>query len=91
LVDKLGTTDRFATLAELRIARLSHVEGVSGSAVWGPSPVDPKDGPIVKTCLACRADFLVTGDKKLTRLAVPGLRIMTPSAFLRYLQTQGIE
>ncbi len=90
LHEKLGTSERFATLAGGRIARFSKVVGVRGSSISGPSPVDPKDGPIIKTCLASRADFLVTGDKVLSALDVPGLQIVSPSRFLRQLRLQGV-
>jgi putative PIN family toxin of toxin-antitoxin system len=90
LREKLGTTERFATLAGERIARFSKVVGIRGSSIRGPSPVDPKDGPIIKTCLASRADVLVTGDKLLLKLGVPGLQIVTPSRFLRQLRYQGV-
>jgi putative PIN family toxin of toxin-antitoxin system len=46
LHEKLGTTERFAMLAGERIAKLSKVVAIRGSAISGPSPLDPKDGPI---------------------------------------------
>lgn len=81
---------RFAALAGERVRRFSNVVAVRGSSVKGPSIVDPKDGPIIKTCLASRADFLVTGDKKLSELKVSGLEIVSPSQFLRQLKSLGI-
>jgi hypothetical protein len=90
LVEKLGFSERFATLAEKRIIRFSSVVAIRGSSLKGPSPVDPKDGPIIKTCLASRADFLVTGDSRLLELEVRGLEVVSPSQFLRRLKSQGV-
>jgi putative PIN family toxin of toxin-antitoxin system len=89
LHEKLGMSERFSVLAGKRIERYSHVMPIRGGPN-GPEPTDPKDGPIVKTCLASRADFLVTGDKKLATLAVRGMKIVSPAQFLRHLRTQGI-
>lgn len=89
LHEKLGTSERFAHLAAKRVERHSSVVQIRG--VRGPIPTDPKDGPIIKTCLACRADFLVTGDKALATLKVHGTIIVSVSQFLRHLQSQGIS
>lgn len=44
---------------------------------------DPKDDMIVATALACRADYLVTGDRHLLDLdPYEGIRILSPRAFL---------
>lgn len=90
LHEKLGMSERFAVLAGKRIRRFStEVVPVRGS-LDDSAPIDPKDGPIIKTCLASRADFLVTGDKELFSLTVRGLKIISPAHFLRHLRTQGI-
>lgn len=89
LHEKLGMSERFASLAAKRIERYSKVVPVRGG-LGGPDPVDPKDGPIIKTCLASKVHFLVTGDKELSSLAVRGTKIISPAQFLRYLKTQGI-
>lgn len=89
LHEKLGMSERFAGLAGKRIERYSIVVPVRGG-LGGPNPVDPKDGPIIKTCLASKADFLVTGDKELSSLAVRGMNIVSPGQFLRHLKAQGI-
>jgi putative PIN family toxin of toxin-antitoxin system len=89
LCEKLGTSDRFAILAAKRIERISTVIPVRGN-IRGPVPSDPKDGPIIKTCLACRADFLVTGDRRLAALEVRGMRTLGPSRFLRHVATAGL-
>ncbi|MFZ0931726.1 MAG: putative toxin-antitoxin system toxin component, PIN family [Syntrophobacteraceae bacterium] len=90
LHERLGMSQRFAELAGRRITRYSTVVPIRGSSLKGPSPLDPKDGPIIKTCLASRADFLVTGDKELWSVAVRGLEIVNPTQFLRHLRHQGI-
>ena len=89
LHEKLGMSERFATLAGKRIERYSNVVPIRGVPA-GPIPTDPNDGPIIKTCLASRADFLVTGDKELFAVALRGTEIVSPSQFLRHLRTQGI-
>lgn len=89
LHEKLGMSERFSTLAGKRIERYSSVVPVRGG-LHGPSPVDAKDGPIIKTCLASKADILVTGDKVLSSLVVSGMMILSPEQFLRHLSTQGI-
>jgi len=91
LHEKLGMSERFATLAGKRIIRFSKVVAVRGSSLRGPIPIDLNDGPIIKTCLTSRADFLVTGDKELFSLAVRGLKIVSPAQFLRHLKNQGIS
>lgn len=90
LHEKLGMSERFAELAGKRIIRFSTVVPIRGSSLKGPSPLDPKDGPIIKTCLASRADFLVTGDKELLSMAVRGVEIVKAAQFLRHLRSQGI-
>jgi len=89
LHEKLGTSERFAALSANRIERYSTVIPVRGG-IKGPVPTDPKDGPIVKTCLACRADFLITRDKRLARLPIRGIKSLNASQFLNYLETQGV-
>jgi uncharacterized protein len=89
LREKLGMSERFAALAGKRIERYSNVVPIRG-APPGPAPLDPNDGPIIKTCLASKADFLVTGDKELFALRIKGMEIVNPSQFLRHLRTQGI-
>jgi putative PIN family toxin of toxin-antitoxin system len=91
LHEKLDWGKRFAELAGQRIARSSTVVPVRGSCIKGPDPVDPNDGPIIKTCLAIRADFLVTRDKDLLSLSVRGTQILTAGKFLRHLRYQGIS
>jgi putative PIN family toxin of toxin-antitoxin system len=90
LGEKLGAGERFVVLAGKRIEKYSTVVPVRGSARTEVVPVDPKDGPIVKTCLAWRADFLVTGDKRLFPLSIRGVEIVGVSGFLRHLRTGGI-
>lgn len=89
LQEKLEMSERFAVLAGKRIERYSDVVPVRGG-VKGPVPTDPNDGPIVKTCLACRADFLVTRDKKLARLPVRGMESYNAAQFLSYLEMRGV-
>jgi uncharacterized protein len=89
LHQKLGMSERFAILAGKRIERYSSVVPIRGVRP-GPIPIDPNDGPIIKTCLASKADFLVTGDKKLYEVKLKGTEIIGPSQFLRHLRTQGI-
>jgi len=89
LHEKLGMSERFSVLAGKRIGRYSSVVPVRGG-LGGPDPVDPNDGPIIKTCLASKADFLVTGDKELASLKVRGMKILSPAQFLHHLKTQGI-
>ena len=91
LHEKLGMSERFAILAGKRILRFSKVVAVRGSSLKGPIPIDPNDGPIIKTCLASRADFLVTGDKELFSLTVKGLEIVSAVQFLRHLKNKGIS
>lgn len=90
LHERLGMSQRFAELAGKRISKYSTVAPIRGSSLKGPSPIDPKDGPIIKTCLATRADFLVTGDKELLSMTVSGLEIINATQFLRHLRHQGI-
>lgn len=91
LQNKLLTGRRFAELAAIRVTRFATIVGVSGAAPGDPWEVDPQDSPIVKTCLNSKADFLVTGDKKLLKLRLHGVKILNDSAFLRHLRSQGIE
>ena len=90
LHEKMGTSARFALLAGERVRRFSEVVPIRGSSIIAPGPTDAKDGPIIKTCLTSRADFLVTGDKKLALLKVPGLDIVSASAFLQRLRNHGV-
>jgi len=90
LHEKLGMSERFSILAGKRIERYSTVVPVRGG-LHGPSPVDAKDGPIIKTCLASKADILVTGDKELSSLVVRGMKILSPAQFLRHLSSEGIS
>jgi putative PIN family toxin of toxin-antitoxin system len=89
LRDRLEMSERFVALAAQRIERYSEVVPVRGG-VRGPVPTDPKDGPIVKTCLACRADFLVTRDRQLARLPIRGMKSLNAGQFLGYLETTGV-
>jgi len=89
LHEKLGMSERFAMLAGKRIERYSNVVPIRGVPA-GPIPIDPNDGPIIKTCLASKADFLVTGDKELFSVRMKGVEIVNPAQFLRHLRTQGI-
>jgi len=91
LHEKMGTSERFAIIAGKRIERYSNIVPIRGSlGLNSPTPIDPKDGPIIKTCLASKADVLVTGDKELSSLVVRGMKILSPTLFLRYLSIQGI-
>jgi putative PIN family toxin of toxin-antitoxin system len=87
--DRLKMSTRFASLAAKRIERYSQVVPVRGG-VRGPIPTDPGDGPIVKTCLACKADILVTRDKGLLHLPIRGMQSFNAGQFLRYLREHGI-
>jgi uncharacterized protein len=89
LHEKLAMSARFASLAAKRIEKYSNVVPVRGG-ISGPFPTDAKDGPIVKTCLACKADVLVTRDKQLSRLPIRGMRSLNAGQFLGYLKTEGI-
>ena len=55
----------------------------------------PEDALVLATAVSARADYLVTGDKKLQRLAAyQGVTILAPRAFLAVLEHQdagGIE
>lgn len=45
---------------------------------------DPKDNQFLNLCLACRADYLVSGDKDLLALkSFKGTKILKPREFLR--------
>lgn len=89
LSQKLKMSERFTSLAAERIERYSTVVPVRGS-IRGPIPTDPSDGPIVKTCLASKADFLVTRDKQLSRLPIRGMKSFNAAQFLNYLEMHGI-
>ena len=91
LVGKLGATPRFGALAAIRVSKLAAVVGVSGSVPRGTTGIDAQDSPIVKTCLSSKADFLVTGDKKLLNLRLPGIVILKSAAFLQHLRSRGIR
>jgi putative PIN family toxin of toxin-antitoxin system len=91
LHEKLGTSERFAVLSGKRIERYSSVIPIRGGlGLNDPTPIDPKDGPVIKTCLASKADVLVTGDKELSSLNVRGTVILGPTMFLRHLTAQGV-
>lgn len=91
LHEKLGTSERFAIISAKRIERYSSVIPIRGNlGLNDPIPIDPKDGPVIKTCLASKADVLVTGDKELSSLKVRGMLILGPATFLRHLTAQGI-
>jgi putative PIN family toxin of toxin-antitoxin system len=89
LHEKLDMSARFAALAAKRIEKYFDVIPIRGD-IRGPVPIDPKDGPIVKTCLACKADFLITRDKQLLCLPITGMKSFNAGQFLGYLKTQGI-
>lgn len=89
LHEKLETSERFAYLSGERIARHSTVVPVHGG-VNGPIPTDIKDGPIVKTCLSCRADFLITRDKQLAKLSISGTKTINVGQFVDQLRLEGI-
>jgi putative PIN family toxin of toxin-antitoxin system len=81
LVQNLGRTRRFASLARravLRIATCVDLPPVSGSYV----PGDPKDDPIVQTALSAKTDYLVTADSEILELGqIQDVRIITAAAF----------
>jgi uncharacterized protein len=91
LAGKLGTSQRFAALAAIRVAKLSRVVGIAGAPSEGIQPIEPRDSPILKTCFASKADFLITGDKQLLALRLRGIAISTPHGFLQHLRSLGVR
>ena len=65
-----------ATLESLRFL----AEITDPAVAAEPDLRDPKDGPILGTLLAARADYLITGDKDLIALG-DKYPILTPAAF----------
>ena len=84
LVDDLGFSKRLAALCQRRILRRSMlVEGHSKARV----PDDPKDSPILRSALACAADYLVTNDRHLLSLdPFESLRIISMKAYLQLIK-----
>lgn len=64
----------------------------NGVQIVNPLPIIhdliyPNDWPILGTALAGGADFLVTGDKRILKLAgFSAIPIITPVVFFKYLQ-----
>lgn len=85
LVDDLGRTRRYASLARravLRIAKLVPLPPAAGQFV----PGDPGDNPVVQTALTAKADFLVTADKEILKLRkVQDVEILTLAQFANRL------
>jgi putative PIN family toxin of toxin-antitoxin system len=85
LVEDLGRTRRYASLARravLRIAKLVPLPPSPGRFV----PGDPGDDPVVQTALAAKADYLVTADKEILKLVkVQNVEILTAAQFANRL------
>lgn len=66
-------------LAE-EIATFCEVSPVErASAAW---TLDPDDDPVVEAALGTGAQYVVTGDRHLLGLSLPGIDILTPAQFL---------
>lgn len=76
---------RYASATEVRelIAALATAATVIRDPV-DPAAVtrDPRDDYLVALALATRAGALVSGDRDLTELEHPGIRVLTPRQFL---------
>ena len=87
LVEGLGRTRRYASLARravLRIAKIIALPLSPGQFV----PGDPGDDPVVQTALAAKADYLITADKEILKLVkVQDVEILTPAQFANRLTT----
>jgi putative PIN family toxin of toxin-antitoxin system len=82
-----GITDESIRELVALLQTQSDLIGVSATDVI-PVTGDPEDDYVLATCVVSRADFLVTGDKRLLALGEhEGMRIVTPTEFVReYLQ-----
>ena len=51
-----------------------------------------EDDLVLATAISAKADYLVTGDRKLQQLgAYQGVRILSPGAFLELLSSEGLQ
>src|SRR5262245_7759751 len=89
MVERLGSTRRFAMLTRRRVKRRATlVEPVSSRH---EVPADAGDSPILQAALAAGADFLVTNDTDFLSLSpYEGLRILSMSDYYRLLQDRGL-
>ncbi len=89
LVQDLGRTRRFASLARRAVLRIAKPVRLPQS-IRRHVPGDPKDDPIVQTALSAKADYLVTADAELLRLdKVEDVATITPTRLGQSLGLRG--
>lgn len=89
MVERLGSTRRFAKLTRRRVRRRATL--VEPTSSRHEVPADPGDSPILQAALAAGADVLVTNDADLLSLSpYEGLRILSMSDYYRLLQDRGL-
>jgi putative PIN family toxin of toxin-antitoxin system len=89
MIEKLGVSQRFASLSRQRIARRAKTveSAVSHHAVL----LDAADTPILRAAISVGADFLVTNDHHLLDLdPYEGVRIVSMSHYRQVLITEGL-
>ena len=86
LIDDLGRTRRFSSLARraiLRIARAVELPDFIPRHV----PGDPDDDPIIQTALRSNADYLITADTEILKLKkVRNVQVVSPRVFAELLE-----
>ena len=81
LVEDLGQTRRFASLACRAVKRLAMLVDLPPIRVRHV-PGDPDDDPIVQTALSAKADYLVTADTEILKLGkVQDVEVLTAAEF----------
>jgi putative PIN family toxin of toxin-antitoxin system len=81
LVEDLGQTRRFASLACRAVKRLTKLVDLPPIRVRHV-PGDPDDDPIVQTSLSAKADYLVTADSEILKLGkVQDVEILSAAQF----------
>lgn len=80
---KFGIPQDVAESLALEIAELTEVVAVERTTrSWVD---DPGDDPVVETAVLSGATHIVTGDRVLLRTSIPGVRVVTVEALLRFL------
>jgi predicted nucleic acid-binding protein len=88
LVEDLGRTRRYASLARRAVQRIAKTIDLPPSS-RRHVPDDPKDDAIVQTALTAKADYLVTADAAIIQLGkVQDVEILSVAHFEEKLRPE---
>ena len=86
LIDDLGRTRRFASLARRAVLRLARAVELP-EFIPRHVPGDPDDDPIIQTALTSNADYLVTADTQILKLKkVRNVQVVSARVFAELLE-----